>query len=380
MRLHFRSFLTISVLVFSISANAADGPVCAVDKRAEWQRSVVIAEADREVFKASGVDFSFRRTIEQILRTAKVADSDKPAKQIAAVQSMIETFKLTSAKHPVGGRIISFDARTGGEANMTAAALLDPNNANGMHPIGLFNRFDQAPADWAYCGEHRIVYAQGDTTKERAGTLDRFFLIFEAAVVNPRPELKEEGCRPVAEVWQQAKTTGRTVESIAKDFEKLYYIGAVSSDSSFSVQPVIHAEHYGNPHGQVRGNIFKKQPWQLRQWRVDPLAGTFEIRPNGTNPQPAVYAPSATPDGFDPIIRTEYQQLFVAKLLDQLTEADLGRTSDADLINRIGMGADLVFKFDDFISDSQGPQAGRQDDPNTLATSASPFIDEIRRL
>lgn len=377
MRHLFHSFQTIAVS-FAVSlpvALAADGPLCAVDKRSEWQRSVVIAEADKTIFKVPGVDFSFARTIKKILKTANLNEAGAEA----AVQSMIESFKLTDAKHPVGNRTISFDARPS-ESLLTAAQLLDDADiANGMHPIGLFNRFDQAPGDWSYCGEHRIVYAQGDTTAERKGQLNRFLIIFEAAVVNPHPELREEGCRPIAEVWQRAKQPGRRIEDLAKDFEKLYYVGTVSADNSFSVQPVIHVEHFGNPHGQVRANIFKNQPWQLREWRADPLTGTFVIRPVGTNPQPSLYAPPDANDGFDPAVRKSFQQLFVSDLIDQLTRADADRKTDADLINKIGMGADLNFPFDDFVSNSQTPVAGRQDDPMVVATSSGAFIEALQK-
>ena len=39
-------------------------------------------------------------------------------------------------------------------------ATTDPFTAHDYFPIGITNRFDQAPADGANCGEYRIVYAR----------------------------------------------------------------------------------------------------------------------------------------------------------------------------------------------------------------------------
>jgi hypothetical protein len=64
-------------------------------------------------------------------------------------------------------------------------------NPGAYVPIGLFNRFDLAPASGSNCGEHRIVYARRsgmDLTQNH-----RNLLIFEAT---QRQGLK--GCHKIA--------------------------------------------------------------------------------------------------------------------------------------------------------------------------------------
>ena len=66
-----------------------------------------------------------------------------------------------------------------------------------MKPLAVFNRFDLAPADFAHCGEYRIVYGK----ENPAFAPNRFLLIFEASVPNPDPDEGEAGCRPITEFW-----------------------------------------------------------------------------------------------------------------------------------------------------------------------------------
>jgi hypothetical protein len=197
-----RFALPAILCVLLVPTAAAQQPnLCPASKISEWRRSVVIAGPDKAIFTVPGADFSFSRAIGTILKSANVDDS--PASRVAAVKSLVDSFKSDKATHPVDNRVVSVPVRN--EGMMLAKDLLDPTNPNGMHPVGLFNRFDQAPGDAEYCGEHRIVYAQGDTSRNRTATGNRFFLIFEAAVDNPRTDLGKEGCRPIADLWQSLK-------------------------------------------------------------------------------------------------------------------------------------------------------------------------------
>ncbi len=111
--------------------------------------------------------FSFSRTVAQIVATAPGA----PTTSEAFLKGMIDSFSQTRIKQPRTRVSIHIDKRP--ERRLSPAALLDPDSPDGMHPVGLFNRFDLAPADGANCGEYRIVYA-----KNSSSPLDRMTMIF----------------------------------------------------------------------------------------------------------------------------------------------------------------------------------------------------------
>lgn len=140
-------------------------------------------------------------------------------------------------------------------------------------PVGLFNRFDLMPGDGAHCGEYRVVYAM--RTRAGAPLAGRGFIIFEAALPNPSPELGVDGCLPVAEFWQQLTDDGSAVSRGAK-LDAFYYGGTAIP----GVVPVIRAANYGlvdaagtpaqrRRVGQIRTNFFvDNREWQLREFKL----------------------------------------------------------------------------------------------------------------
>jgi len=72
--------------------------------------------------------------------------------------------------------------------------------ASEFFTLGLANRFDQAPADGANCGQYRMVFAHRDKDTI-ANELVRRHLIFEAVLPNPNPSMGLAACRPVAQFW-----------------------------------------------------------------------------------------------------------------------------------------------------------------------------------
>lgn len=131
--------------------------------------------------------------------------------------------------------------------------------------IGLFNRFDLAPANGADCGEHRMVFG-----KTAGG--GRAFIIFEAVLPNPNPSRGLEGCRPVADFWANL-TTNNNVASRAALLHDFYFNGLPGFG------PVVHINNYGNigltrPTGQVRVNLFIGGPWMLREFKLRKLSAT----------------------------------------------------------------------------------------------------------
>ncbi|UXI70145.1 hypothetical protein [Tahibacter amnicola] len=131
----------------------------------------------------------------------------------------------------------------------------------GFMPIGLFNRFDLAPADGSDCGEYRILFAR------RSGQNIPFFrnlLIFEAVLPNPRPELGLNGCARVAEFWGKLSEEA-DAQVRATRLHDFYFKGLPG------FPPVVAPNHYGagpKGRGQVRTNQFMQFPWNLREFKL----------------------------------------------------------------------------------------------------------------
>ncbi len=170
----------------------------------------------------------------------------------------------------------------------------DPeNNPDSYVPIGVFNRFDNAPLDGAHCGEYRIVFAK---RSGMSNSIDRNLIIFEAALPNPFPACGIEGCRPVADMWAKLSTL-ESASEIRKQLEDFYFGDGVGSG------PVVHADNYGPRGGQIRTNSFMPDPnlWQLREFKFNHDCGFGPcIRPGllKDNPFPQLFTdPSPGPGG-----------------------------------------------------------------------------------
>jgi hypothetical protein len=171
----------------------------------------------------SGGNFSLARTLNAIIQSKSGADLPaSEAERIALLQTLIETFEITEAENPKSHVRLRVDARPG-ERALVPAKLLNSADADGMRPVALFNRFDLMPENRDYCGEHRIVYAKGDPVEQ----LNRFFLIFEAALLNPVQDAdvtkRVAACRSIARFWDSLKD--KSGADLIGALEKFYYEG-----------------------------------------------------------------------------------------------------------------------------------------------------------
>jgi hypothetical protein len=212
--------------------------------------------------------FSFKHTVGAILESAGAPNT--AASREAFVQTMLDTFSPsdTTALNRKAGVLVPFDTRSG-EASLSAAGMLNEADTSAtsiaMRPLALFNRFDLAPDNWSHCGEYRIVY--GKINPNLPAVPNRFLLIFEAAVPNPNPAAGEAGCRPITEFWAGLNGS-ETV--IAKKLHAFFYQGKTDPSHTRAdlLGPVVDYRNYGGDgnRGQVRGNMFRQFPWQLREW------------------------------------------------------------------------------------------------------------------
>lgn len=213
--------------------------------------------------------FSFQRTMDQILTTGDVTTGQTSLdlyKQWWDTQNDDAT-GVTSTRHcndtnpNQNGFPIECPRAEG------ALASTNPFVAGNDHftPVALFNRFDLAPSDGSNCGEYRIVYAKDSGL---TNSLNRTFIIFEAALPNPNPSAGIEGCRPVAEFWALLSSDADATSRATK-LENFYYNGLTG------FAPVVDAAHYGGTTssyvgsaGQIRTNQFMQFNWLLREFKV----------------------------------------------------------------------------------------------------------------
>ena len=184
----------------------------------------------------------------------------------------------------------------GGEATCDPFAVPSPC---AYIPIGLFNRYDLAPADGAHCGEYRIVYARASGI---ASTSERNLIIFEAYMPNPHPVQGLKGCKTIIDFW--ADLSGMAdPEDRADDLETFYFDGVAN------VEPVMDIAHFGDNAlgaGQIRTNQFMQttatpRVWSLREFKMTRTcvgnactAMRFAPVTNKVNPWGGLFDPAAT--------------------------------------------------------------------------------------
>ena len=305
--------------------------------------------------------FAFSKTMNQIVATA----GGSPTTSASMLRSMLDTLSQGAFVHPVSGKSIPVTPRVL-EPSISAADLLNPGSPDGMTPVGLFNRFDLAPADGSNCGEFRIVYA-----KRTGGPLDRMTMIFEARVPNPYPSQGIAGCAPIMDFWA-ARSADTSLAQTIYELEKLYYQGIPG------VAPIVKAENYGMPLGQLRVNLFKTPDpsrirWSLREFLVNfDNSGRAIFKEAPVDDSPTAELFRAASSVFNSTEKTEFRGNFLGKPLCNLVNPDRvnSSASSAAIIN--GIGAGFPNKFDDFESISQG------DDDNPANNSEVALQDSVQ--
>ncbi|HEY5373505.1 MAG TPA: hypothetical protein VIK01_07445 [Polyangiaceae bacterium] len=153
--------------------------------------------------------------------------------------------------------------RAGAEGTQAGCDPFSLNSPCAYIPIGLFNRFDQAPEDGSHCGEYRIVFAKQSGI---SSTNDRNLLIFEAALPNPHPQQGLKGCQQIVKTWADL-TAQEDIQARASALESFYF------DGQGIVPPVVSIENYGDNAlgaGQIRSNQFSNTTtgWSLREFKL----------------------------------------------------------------------------------------------------------------
>jgi hypothetical protein len=147
-------------------------------------------------------------------------------------------------------------------------ATCDPfadGSACAYMPVGLFMRFDLAPADGSHCGEYRIVFAK---SSGRTEAQNRNLLIFEAALGNPHANQGLRGCERIVRAFADLSTES-SVDQRRIALEHIYFDGFAEFD------PVVSYQNYGDNSltaGHVRTHSFVQpdasRVWSLREFKL----------------------------------------------------------------------------------------------------------------
>jgi hypothetical protein len=283
------------------------------------EKSILARFNGRRVFSKlvadhGGVGF----TPEQLFR--QLWDTQNPAPGQPDLQGMPH---CTDQGNTLNGFPYVCRPSEGGQASPTSVINLDSYAA-----VGLYNRFDLAPLDGSNCGEYRIVLARLPSNPG-----NRNFMIFEAVLPNPQPELGLEGCRPVASFWNGLSSEADPVARADK-LESFYFTGLPG------FAPVVGMNHYGNNAkslGQVRTNQFlqggptaPRIPWMMREFKLvrdctaQPVC-TLKFTPATvkTNPFGGLFNPAST-DPRAPAFRSHFVSQVASLAINDLNRFSYG--------------------------------------------------------
>lgn len=235
----------------------------------------------------------------------------------------------------------------GGEAHVDPFV---PGAPQEYFPIGLFNRFDLAPADGSHCGEHRIVYAR------RSGITDggaRNLIILEFTMPNPKPEKGLKECQQIVRFWADLSGVASVAERAAS--LESFYFGGVGKHG-----PVVHVDNLGNNAlgvGQIRTNSVlgfaglpgSQRVWMMREFKLLKACGGACLRSVPVTVKTNPFGPLFKGGGAH--VRTaDFQTDFVNNQVQRLAASTL---------------AEIDMKIDDVFNTGQSIASGPVGGSNT---------------
>jgi hypothetical protein len=143
-------------------------------------------------------------------------------------------------------------------------------------PLSVANRFDLAPTGGENCGEARVSFFMppGSVTAPA-----RAFLIFEAVLPNPQPQLGLDGCRPLQGFWQSLGTIADPVARGAK-LAQAFLTGEPGLTAA-GFQPFLRFQNFGPGKGRVRTETFGiagvVPVWDFRELRINANGSALEM-------------------------------------------------------------------------------------------------------
>jgi hypothetical protein len=132
------------------------------------------------------------------------------------------------------------------------------NDLDSFFATAFVNRIDLAPASGAHCGQQRMIFA--------SNSQGRAFMILEAQIPNPTPELGIDGCRPLAQFWLDQNSIIDPKERGLRLAQA--FLGGAPELLEAGFGPFYTAENLTVGSGQIRTNQFDSDPWTLREFKL----------------------------------------------------------------------------------------------------------------
>jgi hypothetical protein len=132
------------------------------------------------------------------------------------------------------------------------------DNLDAFFPTAFMNRIDLMPENAAHCGQQRMIFANN--------AQNRMFVIVEAQIPNPRPEMGVDGCRPLARFWADANAIDNPFVRGAR-LEEAFLVGSPELEEA-GFGPFFTATNLTVGSGQIRTNQFDQDPWTLREFKL----------------------------------------------------------------------------------------------------------------
>jgi hypothetical protein len=132
------------------------------------------------------------------------------------------------------------------------------DNLSEFFPTAFVNRLDLMPQNGAHCGQQRVIFANN--------AQNRMFMILEAQIPNPHPELGTEGCVPLARFWAEQNDISDPFERGIRLSEAFLFGSPELAEFGFG--PFYTATNLTVGSGQIRTNQFDQSPWTLREFKL----------------------------------------------------------------------------------------------------------------
>ena len=132
------------------------------------------------------------------------------------------------------------------------------DDPEGFFATAFVNRMDLAPQNGAHCGQQRVIFS--------SNTFSRMFMILEAQIPNPAPELGIQGCAPLAQFWLDQDSIDDAFVR-GERLREAFLTGAPDLEA-FGFGPFMTATNLTIGSGQIRTNQFDSFPWTLREFKL----------------------------------------------------------------------------------------------------------------
>lgn len=132
------------------------------------------------------------------------------------------------------------------------------DNVFEFFPTAFVNRMDLMPENGAHCGQQRVIFANN--------AQNRMFMILEAQIPNPHPELGTDGCVPLAAFWAAQNDISDPFERGTRLSEAFLFGAPDLAEAGFG--PFFTATNLTVGSGQIRTNQFDQSPWTLREFKL----------------------------------------------------------------------------------------------------------------